>query len=252
MSDTTSGLNFENHGFDQQRLASSGAANLSLEDDSSELWTARDKNVSFWGPDRLLFSIFAQFDATRNSEAIAWGLPLQNKSKEDQDCLYIRLRGAHDAMKPSANLYSHSLKFEPTRDSDLFTTVASAYAKVWEEFVPQNVEDLHPITRPAYATLRQIPVSSRTRDAINAILEQFTNALPPNVAAPPLKLVLLDDSSCLLEWTFKDRRLGFSFEVDPKDSGWYFVYSSDSSERYESGTMDQLEMSRLIRMTLKP
>jgi hypothetical protein len=252
MSETTSGLSFENQRFDHQRLTSSGSANSSLEDDTSKLWTPRDKNVSFWGPDRLLFYIVAKFDATRNSETIAWGNPFQSKNREDQDCLYVRLRGALDAMKPSANLFSHSLKLEPTRDLDLSKTVASAYAKVWGEFVSPKLEDLHPITKPAYATLRQIPISSKTRDAINAMLDQFTKALPLNVAAPPLRLVRLEDSSCLLEWTFKDRRLGFSFEVDPKDSGWYFVYSNNSSERYESGTMDQLELSRLISMTLKP
>jgi hypothetical protein len=253
MSETTSGLSFETQRFDQRRLSSSGAANLSLEDDFSELWMPRDKNVSFWGPDRLLlFSIVAKFDATRNSDAIAWEIPLQNKNREEQDCLYVRLRGTHDAMKPSANLFSRSLKFETSRDSDLFKTVASAYANPWEEFVFPNPENFHPITKPAYDKLRQLPVFSRTRNAIIAILAQFTNLLPSNVAGPPLRLVLLEDSSCLLEWTFKDRRLGFSFEVNPKDSGWYFVYSSNSSERYESGTMDQLEMSRLISMTLRP
>lgn len=252
MSETTSGLNFENQRFDPQRFTSCGSANSSLKDDSSELWKPREKNVSFWGPDRLIFSIVAEFDATRNCEAIAWGTPLQNKNREDQDCLYVRVRDPHDATKPSTNLFSHSLKFEPARDLNLSETVASTNAKVWEEFVSLKLEAFHPITKPAYAKLRQLSVPSSTRDAISAILDQFTKALPLSVAAPPLRLVLLEDSSYLLEWTFKDRRLGFLFEVDPKDSGWYFVYSNDSSERYESGTMDQLEMSRLIRKTLKP
>lgn len=60
MSETT-GLSFENQRFDHQRLTSSGSANSSLEDDTSKLWTLRDKNVSFWGPDRLLFYIVAKF-----------------------------------------------------------------------------------------------------------------------------------------------------------------------------------------------
>jgi hypothetical protein len=252
MSGTTSGLSFESQRSDHQRLTSIGSANSSLEDGSSELWTPKDKSVSFWGPDHLRFHIVAEFDATRNNEAIAWGTPLQNANRDDHDCLYVHLRGAHDAMKPSSNLFSHSLKFDSTRDLDLSKTVTSLYAKVWGEFGAANLEDWHPITKPAYAKLCQIHVSSRMRDAINAILDEFTRRLPLDVITPPLRLVFLEDSSCLLEWTFKDRRLGFSFEVNPKESGWYFVYSNNSSQRYESGTMDQLEMSRLIRMTLKP
>lgn len=108
------------------------------------------------------------------------------------------------------------------------------------------------LTRPVYKQLVDLPID--TRRAIQDILAQLesTAFYADTMKLPPLRLALLEDSSYLLEWTFEDRRLGFTFEANPKDSGWYYVYSSDSSERYESGTMDQLEMSRLIGLMLKP
>ena len=37
---------------------------------------------------------------------------------------------------------------------------------------------------------------------------------------PPMKFNLLDDNSLLVEWIFKDFRIGFSFETDEKE--WFF------------------------------
>jgi hypothetical protein len=116
---------------------------------------------------------------------------------------------------------------------------------VQEEYLP--LEAVHPLTNPVYDQLAEITIP--TKEAIQSLLIKFATSVSSAVTVklPPLRLAI-----CLLEWTFEDRRLGFSFEQNPKDSGWYYVYSSDSSERYESGTMDQLEMSRLIGMMLKP
>jgi len=119
-----------------------------------------------------------------------------------------------------------------------------------EEYLP--LEAVHPLTSPVYDQLAEITTS--TKEGIQSLLIKFATSVSSAVTMklPPLRLAILEDSSYLLEWTFEDRRPGFSFEQNPKDSGWYYVYSSDSSERYESGTMDQLEMIRLIGMTLKP
>ncbi|MCP3959109.1 MAG: hypothetical protein GY719_14760 [bacterium] len=68
--------------------------------------------------------------------------------------------------------------------------------------------------------------------------------------APDLHLVEEDDGAILIEWAFADRRLGFSIEQQPEDSGWYFVLSNDSSERYEAGRLDQLKMRRLVKIML--
>jgi hypothetical protein len=141
---------------------------------------------------------------------------------------------------------------EPFHQEEPSTPAFSAAASLWEDEDLQNGAAVHPLTKSAYRELRRIPKAQR--DAIKFVLNQLAIFLPEDSSpmVRPFRLTLLEDSSYLLEWTFADRRLGFSFEPNPEDSGWYYVYSNGSSERYESGTMDQLEVGRLVAMTLKP
>ncbi|MBM4260079.1 MAG: hypothetical protein FJ145_01405 [Deltaproteobacteria bacterium] len=85
---------------------------------------------------------------------------------------------------------------------------------------------------------------NRAEKKFSVFLTELARYIPADNSFPPLRLAALDDGSVLLEWTFKDRRLGFTFEADPNDYGWYYVFSRGQSERYESGTMDQLEIER--------
>jgi len=107
------------------------------------------------------------------------------------------------------------------------------------------------LTKSAYNQLSGIP--DERKQVILAVLNQLVKLLAKSVtkALPPFRLVALEDSSYLLEWTFEDRRLGFTFEADPKESGWYFVLLKGFSYQSESGTMDRLEISRLIRMMIQ-
>lgn len=91
----------------------------------------------------------------------------------------------------------------------------------------------------------------RAADA-QRILDDFSRAADAYdvSGAPDLRLTEADDGAILIEWTFADRRLGFSLEQQPGDSGWYFVLSNGSTERFEAGTLDQLEMRRLVEMML--
>jgi hypothetical protein len=108
---------------------------------------------------------------------------------------------------------------------------------------------LHPLTRSVASQLDRLPPgqAEAARRHLTDILEEV-NRQDVRVVRP-LRLAILDDGSALVEWTFPDRRFGFSFEREPGESGWYFVYSSGSSERYESGTMDQLDIQRMVKLT---
>ena len=108
----------------------------------------------------------------------------------------------------------------------------------------------HPLTKTAAEYVRSL-TAERRAIAENA-LDQLCAALRDVSTAglPALSAVKADDGALILEWTFGDRRLGFTIEVQAEESGWYFVFSSGSSERYEAGTMDQLEMSRLVTAML--
>ena len=58
------------------------------------------------------------------------------------------------------------------------------------------------------------------------MLEAFCRELVERGATgvPALHTTQADDGSVIVEWTFRDRRLGFSFEPNPEESGWYFVW----------------------------
>lgn len=123
---------------------------------------------------------------------------------------------------------------------------ANATVSSWQDREQEESAASNPITKRVYEQLAGIPESYRS--IVQKLLDEFVTIVPQSKAKnlPPLRITALDDSSYLLEWTFKDRRLGFSLEPDPKDSGWYYVFARGSSELYESGTMDQLDAERLV------
>lgn len=118
---------------------------------------------------------------------------------------------------------------------------------------PLSVAQDHPLTRDAYAALlAQVGPSQRVQG--QAILDEFCMLISgahPAAAVPPLHTATADDGAFLIEWIFSDRRLGFSLEPTPEESGWYFVRSHGSSERFEAGTLDQLELPRLVELALR-
>jgi hypothetical protein len=110
----------------------------------------------------------------------------------------------------------------------------------------------HPLTSAAYAETARLPHSMSAETKL--ILERLANAVPFDSRAVerPIHLAFLEDDSVVLEWIRRDRRLGFSLENDKSESGWFYVYSVGSSMRSEAGSMDQLEMDRLVTMMTRP
>ncbi len=101
------------------------------------------------------------------------------------------------------------------------------------------------LSQLAAADHQRAKTARRILADFSATVEAFDTS-----GAPDLHLAEADDGALLVEWVFADRRLGFSFEKQPEESGWYFVLSNGSSERYEAGTLDQVEMRRLVQMML--
>jgi len=249
---------FEEHTFDP-RVFASASANSSIIEKTNFFPVINEKKLDLihFHSDGTLVAL--ECKAIRNRPINAATPHLFSQA------LYIctldleNIRGIHhrgfELRNQSAAVLYRSAVDEFFRTSGSHETgSASCVSRLQDDEDSSQAASTHPLTRVAYERLRDIPV--RTREAINEILSKFLNAvesrhLPlPNL--PPLRLKLLDDSSYLMEWTFEDRRLGFSFEEDPTESGWYFVYYNGSSERCESGTMDQLEMKRLINLMLRP
>ena len=62
----------------------------------------------------------------------------------------------------------------------------------------------------------------------------------------PLNATNLEDGSFLIEWIFPNYRVGFVIERDPKESIWYLVSKSESSDSNLSGNLDIHDKKALL------
>jgi hypothetical protein len=69
------------------------------------------------------------------------------------------------------------------------------------------------------------------------------------VDIPPMTASEDDDGTILIEWIFRDRRIGLTFDNDPAQSGWHFISGSGGSHRLRMGKLD-LGPAALARMAL--
>jgi len=69
-------------------------------------------------------------------------------------------------------------------------------------------------------------------------------------AFPSLYIKWLDDKSVLAEWVFKDFRIGFTFEPDIDDSGWYVVSNKNLEEYSASGLLTVNNLEGIIQKVL--
>lgn len=243
---------FEERGFDPRMFASGGAnASIIEEQPCYPFWKQGAGDIFCIGPVGKLVIGEAKVDPNRQREYVVIWPQSWNRGWTDHQNLFSIQWHVDSSLIDTAVVLSRSSIDEPSRQVERSASVSSSYANLSEDDEQRNVAAIHPLTRPVYKQLAEIPAP--TREAIQDILQRFASSVSDAVSRklPSLRLASLEDESYLLEWTFADRRLGFSFEPNPKESGWYFVLSTDSSERYESGTMDQLEMSRLVKMMLK-
>jgi len=63
---------------------------------------------------------------------------------------------------------------------------------------------------------------------------------------PPISIQGLDDNSVLLEWAFKDFRIGFSFEANNDDSSWFLLTKKELKAVDVSGSLNADETKSLI------
>jgi len=243
---------FEDPGIDDQMLTAWGTTSTVIEGEPSlPFWMRRHADIIFIGPSGKMVTVEAKVSPTREHEDVVRFSPLGSFYGSEVKRVIIGYSRMAELWNQSAIVLSQSSINELSRDLEPIEGVSASYAKLQEDKEAPKLEAIHPLTGPVYNQLAVIPPP--TKEAVQDILKKFATSVSDvvNTKLSPLRLSLLEDSSYLLEWTFEDRRLGFSFEQSQKDSGWYFVLSTASSERYESGTMDQLEMSRLIKMMLK-
>ena len=91
------------------------------------------------------------------------------------------------------------------------------------------VGDAVPVTEQAWSELDTLPQSAE-RGQAEKILHQIDQILRPREVRklPALELRPLDDHLSL-QWLSGKCRVGFNFEKDPHQSGWFLVTSSRST-----------------------
>ncbi len=231
---------FEEQDFDPRMFASGGANTSIIEKES--FWNLGVKDLVRCVVEGTARS--ARKDNYKYNYLVAWLVCMSAPWANPDKVISVKL---HESpfLAHTPIVLSRSLIAEPSHQAEANPVVSS-----WEDDEQQNNAAVHPLTVPIYKRLAEVPVP--IRQAIEDILQKLASSVPTALTRnlPSLRLASLEDASYLLEWIFEDRRLGFSFETNPKESGWYYVFSNGSSEHYESGTMDQLEVNRLVRMTL--
>ena len=63
---------------------------------------------------------------------------------------------------------------------------------------------------------------------------------------PPIRAYNNDDGSILIEWVFKDYRIGFGVELNPADLGWYLVTKRELGEISASGYTSNTNLKTTI------
>jgi len=115
----------------------------------------------------------------------------------------------------------------------------SANAYRWQD----QALDRAPITLKA--RLRSALFDSRNiREQAAALLDHLDKFLPAFDASslPALDAREGDDGSATLEWRFPDRRLAFTLEPDPKESGWHFVSKPSAGGVLASGALSEADL----------
>lgn len=106
------------------------------------------------------------------------------------------------------------------------------------------------ITAQARAGLADIR-DQRKRERITRFLDRFEQVaarhLRPHDEVPAMVSVCGDDGAFLVEWIFPNRRLGFAFEENDNESGWYFVSKTTNA----SGFLVDADIQMLAKWTLQ-
>lgn len=115
---------------------------------------------------------------------------------------------------------------------------------------PTLVDTITSLVVPRVGTLPK----PRMNEELSEVLSEFRIAASESSLdlsnAAALEIVDAEDGSVLIEWRFKDRRLGFNIEPDAGQSGWYYAFSRDSGGQCGSGLLSSLDMKMLLRRML--
>jgi len=101
--------------------------------------------------------------------------------------------------------------------------------------------------------IQKIADSDKQKDVVK-ILQAFQNvllekrfALDTIGSLPPLQInINKEDDSVLIEWIFRDFRIGFSIEANRSQSNWYLVSNQNLNQLDYSGLLPWQDLDELL------
>lgn len=106
------------------------------------------------------------------------------------------------------------------------------------------------LVKSALQTLRETPNKKIVDESRNLLLllQKIVFSLQhlnfDLVYLPPLTAVNVEDNSVLIEWTFRDFRIGFTIEANKENSGWYLVSNRKLGEILASGSIANIDLEK--------
>lgn len=101
---------------------------------------------------------------------------------------------------------------------------------------------------PYFQKLEDSPVKNSILHLLltfQKLLNQI-NQINLSVYLPPLQLRPDEDGSVLIEWIFRDFRIGFLIEPNDSESSWYLVSNSNLNDLSQSGTLNVKDCESLL------
>ncbi len=139
---------------------------------------------------------------------------------------------------------------------NLLKNVTSAFDEL-ETVGSFDISNYQPISQPsliseALESIQNLEPSSNTsyaknllydlRDIINAF--EFSNYYLSDVS--PLYAYRNDDGSLMIEWIFDNFRIGFDFEENHEESGWYIVSNNGNGYANASGLLQNSDTDKIL------
>ncbi len=118
--------------------------------------------------------------------------------------------------------------------------------------LPNNIDVFSKIR----SNIESIPKENVRKSVLDFVFKFQTTLMSINNISeiknylPPLTLNNSPDG-VLLEWIFKDFRLGFFFDIDNNDSSWYLAVVKGLEEANKAGALKESELDLLLNMLIK-
>jgi hypothetical protein len=167
--------------------------------------------------------------------------------------IYTFLKGLQSDLTVDSSLGPQdNIDFEQFKGEVFATASGTMIQQNYQIKLPDNLNIVRAFN---YKLLEN--VDENIKSSVNQFIQIFQNLLYINSNRfkssghfPSLILNILEDGSALLDWGFKDYKIGFSFEKDSVDSSWFFVANEKFQDYSASGKLDLSTLENFLASIL--